>query len=265
MRTFIFLVLTLAIPGFIFCRPFVNYDKEPLKAVIIVGPQEDETSTSIKDMYKVVEFLKSKGVVVHCYYDRNTDWNQIVKASQDASILIYDGHGSDDCGFNLKESVSAVEIKKSLHLKKNALVLFQSVCNGAGSSAGDLKDIGLAEAERRVTKYAKTFIESGAGCYFAINSVDGVYDFLNDFFDGSTVNKCFENSAEDFYDIEKVQNSSLGQNLHIGIASSYWEGTNTLITYTNGVKKVEKVPSVKSYNIAYISKKDFSLKNLEEN
>lgn len=237
---------------------------EPLKAVLIVGPQEDGTKSAIVQMQKVASFLKSKGVTVFTFFDKDTDWEKIKKAADGAAFFIYSGHGNSSCGFTLSKPITNEEIIKNLNLKKNALVLFQSVCYGAGSSAGDDIDIGLKEASIRVTNYAKAFIEKGTGCYFAINSNDGALDFLKDFYAGKTVQQCFEKSIEFFYKIGKVEKSSLGENLKIAIASSDWGGTATRTTYTNGVKKVEEVPNVKSYSIAYISHPDFNLVKLKQ-
>jgi hypothetical protein len=234
----------------------------PAKAILIVGPQQDGTIEAISEMNRIADFLKSKGVEVLSFYDKNSDWEKIKKAAEGASFLIYSGHGTDKCGFSLSKTVSNEEIISGLKLKKDAMVLFQSVCYGAGSTAGDNVDIGLKEAEKRVTNYARAFIENGAGCYFAINSDDGVLDFLTDFYRGKSVQECFEKSTAIFFKIEKNQKSSLGDNFKIAIASSDTSGTATRTTYINGVKKVEKVPVVKGYDIAYISSPDFNLKAL---
>ncbi len=239
-----------------------NKSNEKLKAVLIVGPQEDATRESISGMNSIADFLKSKGVEVLCFYDQNSDWEKIKKAAEGASIFIYDGHGSEKCGFTLSESVSNEEIISGLKLKKGAMVLFQSVCYGAGSTAGDNVDIGLKEAEKRITNYAKSFIVKGAACYFAVNTNNGVLNFLTDFYKGKSVQECFETSTANFFKIEKNQKSSLGDNLNIAVASFDMGGTATRTTYINGVKKVEKVPSVKAYNVAYISSPDFNLKTL---
>lgn len=237
-------------------------NSDPAKAVLIVGPQEDGTKDAITKMNRIYTFLKANGVEVERFYDGNSDWEKIKKAADGASILVYSGHGNESCGFSLSETVSNEEIIKNLKLKKNALVLFQSVCYGAGSSAGDDIDIGLKEAEKRVTNYAKAFIEKGIGCYFAVNTDDGALAFLKSFYAGKTVQQCFEDAAEIFYKVEKLEKASLGENMKIGIASSNWGGTATRTTYTNGVKKVEKVASVKDYSIAFIADPEFSLKKL---
>jgi hypothetical protein len=254
----IFLLATVSVAAKGIHAEFNN----PPKAILIVGPQQDGTSEAISEMNRIADFLKSKGVEVLSFYDKNSDWEKIKKAAEGASILIYAGHGSEKCGLHLSKSVSNEEIVSGLKLKKNAMVLFQSVCYGAGSTAGDNVDIGLKEAEKRVTNYARAFIEKGAGCYFAINSDGGVLEFLTDFYKGKSVQECFENSTEFFYKMEKNQKSLLGDNLNIAIASSDTSGTATRTTYINGVKKVEKVPVVKGYDIAYISSPDFSLKTL---
>ena len=254
----IFLLATVSVAAKGIHAEFTN----PPKAILILGPQQDGTSEAISEMNSIADFLKSKGVEVLSFYDKNSDWEKIKKAAEGASILIYAGHGSEKCGLHLTKSVSNEEIVSGLKLKKNAMVLFQSVCYGAGSTAGDNVDIGLKEAEKRVTNYARAFIENGAGCYYAINSDDGVLEFLTDFYKGKSVQEWFVKSTAIFFKIEKNQKSSLGDNLNFAGASMDMGGTTTRTTYVNGVKKVEKVPVVKGYDIAYISSPDFNLKTL---
>lgn len=239
-----------------------NKSNENLKAVLIVGPQEESTAQSIAGMNKIASLLKSKGVEVHCFYDKNTDWEKIKKAANDASILVYDGHGNENGRFFLDKDISKEAIARDLKLKKNALVLFQSVCYGAGSSAGDDTDIGIVEAEKRVLNYAKTFVNNGVGCYFAINSNSGVHDFLEDFFEGKTLKQCFSKSTEHFFKVEKLAKLPAYDNMMLGIASMNAGGTTTRTTYTNGVKKVEQLPSVKSYLIAFVSSEDYDIDKL---
>jgi hypothetical protein len=227
-----------------------NKSNEKLKAVLIVGPQEASTSESIAGMKKIATLLKSEGVEVHSFFNKNTDWNKIKKAAKGASILVYDGHGNENYEFILDKVISKEKIATELKLKKNALVLFQSVCYGAGSSAGDVNDIGIIEAEKRILNYAKIFVNNGVGCYFAINTVGGAHNFLEDFFEGNTIKQCFSNSTKYIYEVEKLTKSSINPDFILGIASINLKGKATVSTIS------------KIYNIAFVSIEDFNINSL---
>ncbi len=238
--------------------------KNQLKAVLIVGPQEDGTAAAITKMDKIADFFRDKGVEVHCFYNDKTDWDKIVVASEGANFFVYSGHGGTSGGLNLSTHISNQQIVSDLKLHENAMIIFKSVCYGAGSSAGDDDDIGIKTALSRATNYAIPFFEIGIGCYYANNFGDGCLNFLELFFEGKTVQECYTAGVEDGWaKIEITENCSIANDLKISIASSDWGGTCTRITYTNGVKKVEEVPNPKSYDIAYISKPDFTIEILK--
>lgn len=239
-----------------------------LKAVLIVGPQEDGTNSAIESMNKIAELLKSKGVKVQSFYDKEADWDKIKIASKDASFFIYSGHGGTmgegekTGGLYLKSMVSGKEIIEGLQLKKNAMIVFKSVCRGAGSSASDDGDIGINEAVRRVTDYSQPFFKIGASCYYANNLEDGCLLFLTEFFSGKTVKECFEESAKTWTKIEFSKEYQYNKSMQISIASADWGGTVTRTTYVNGAKKVEELPSSKDYDIAYVANPNFTINDL---
>lgn len=247
-----------------------NQELTSLKAVLIVGPQEDGTSEAIKKMDRIANFLKSKAVTVHTFYDSKSVWSNIVTASNGAHFFIYSGHGSTLGGggkvgglcLASSNMISSEKMVAELKLAKNAMVLFSSVCGGAGSSADDTKDIGIEEASTRVTDYARPFFKTGAGAYYANNMSDGCLKFLRDFFDGKTIKECFTNSASTWSSIEKTAQSSIGTGLEISVASNNWGGTSTVTTYVNGVKSEKQVPSIKEYDIAYVAPPTFTIKTM---
>lgn len=49
------------------------------------------------------------------------------------------------------------------------MVIFKSVCGGAGFSADDRIDIGTDEAKKRVCSYASPFFKIGSAAYYANN------------------------------------------------------------------------------------------------
>jgi hypothetical protein len=266
----------------------VNHDSfSSLKAVLIVGPQEDGTASAIESMNTMAALFKSHGVKVLCFYNKNADWNKIKEASKEANFFVYSGHGSTmgeggkTGGLCLTSMISSKEIINELKLKNNAVVIFKSVCGGAGSSADDNGDIGINEALQRVTDYAQPFFRIGASCYFANNVEDGCLLFLNKFFSGNGVGDCFKESTKtatlttitngvktveqivpEGTKIEVSKEFRYDKNKQISIASSDWGGTVTRTSYTNGVKKVEQIPSSKDYDIAYVANPDFTINDL---
>ena len=62
-----------------------------------------------------------------------------------------------------------LKIENELELRDNAMVLFQSVCRTAESSAGDKGDIFVKLAKQRISDYTEPFIKNGASVYYANN------------------------------------------------------------------------------------------------
>jgi hypothetical protein len=216
----------------------------PIKAVIIVGPVEEKTKGFIERMKKTEEFLKSKHVEIHAFYFPNTNWEDIKKAANDASIFIYSGHGGYE-SILPGVSVSHEMIVKDIKLRKNALVIMNHTCYAAGSSASDFgADIGIEEAENRVSQYARTFFKAGAGCYYADNYYFAALRFLENFYDENNIKQCYEIEISFYNTIEKYDLSSFDVNLCTGISS-----------------KTDEY-GLKYYCIAFVAKPDYNLKNL---
>lgn len=236
-----------------------------LRAVLVVGPQEDGTESAIEKMDKIATLLEKSGIDVAKFYHRNTNWGSITDATRGADLFIYSGHGSNQGfggnvgGLCVTSIIDANRISRELNLHRNALVLFQSVCNGAGSSAGDNGDIGLAVAMKRVSEYARPFFMAGAGCYYANNMTDGCLHFLTGFLAGKSVKTCFEETVKTWAKIETVQPYMYDSLKQIGMASICWNGSVTRIIYENGVKRTETVPSAKNYDIAFVAEPGYSI------
>jgi hypothetical protein len=141
-------------PYFAFEKANQNKIDLKLEAVLIVGHIEDATTRAIEEMDKMAVLLKKNRVKVYTFYDSKADWESIKKVAAGCSFFIYSGHGGSmglegkTGGLCIKSTISTATMLKELRLQKNALVLFQSVCRGAGSSAGDDGDIGIAEAKK---------------------------------------------------------------------------------------------------------------------
>lgn len=236
-----------------------------LKAILVVGPQEDGTTESIKKMNELVKLFRSRKIEVHTFYDQKADWTLIKEAAKNAHFFVYSGHGTKlgengtTGGLCLKSTISVKEMQQDLQLAPNALVLFQSVCMGAGSSAGDDTDIGIKEAEKRVSEYAQTFYKSGAGAYYANNYTDGCFRFLSAILDGKSLQDAFLTSLFSTQKVELTKEFMFNKSQIISLATDDSKGISIRTTYTNGVKKVEKIPSVKSYNSAFVGNPNFTI------
>ena len=249
--------------------PIISYAQaDQLRAVIIVGDQQDGTMNAIEDMENIHTLFKSKNVIVKTFYHPKTSWKDIVKASKNASFFVYSGHGmswSDGKygGLDLDKAISSENIMNDLTLRSNAIVIFKSVCGGAGSSASDDGDIGIKKAVERVSNYSRPFLNIGASAYYANNFGNGCLSFLNNFFDGKTIKECFDNSIGWSAKVEIDQNYKYDKRKSIGIASCDWGGTVTKTSYINGVKSVREVPATKDYDIAYVANPSYSTSTLK--
>ncbi len=245
-----------------------NKTSSKLTAILIVGPLQDGTAKAIENMNKIADVFVKNGVAVYKFYDIKADWDKITEVSKDCSFFVYAGHGSllgkngNVGGLCLNTMVSTADLLAKLRLKNNALVIFKSVCYGAGSSASDSNDIGIGEAKKRVMAYAYPFFEIGAAAYYANNYENGVCSFLNDFFAGITLQQAYLNSTKIWTHVEFDAKCPKDHSKSYSIASSKGGGTSTKTTYTNGIKKVVKQKSCKKYDIAYAGEQDFSIKNI---
>lgn len=229
------------------------------KAVLVVGPCEDITAVDIAESKRIARLLRNRGISVHEFYHPQADWKAITKATSGADLFVYMGHGTtmgeggSPGGFFLSGNrfVSAAAIREELKLKAGALVLFQSVCYGAGSTAGDTVDIQVREAMQRVSSYARPFIEGGAGAYFAVNVGGGAFRFLDELLQGKTIREGFDAAARSGYTVDSV--ASFSASAYVGVASRKGGGSCTRTTWRNGVAESREVPSVRSFDIAFVA------------
>jgi len=246
----------------------VNLDT-PLEAVLVVGNTESGTASSIKKMNEVALIFEKNKIKVTKFYNRNTNWEAIKTAAKTASFFVYSGHGStmgingNTGGLCLNKMISTEQILKELQLKKNAVVLFKSVCGGAGSSAVDSKDIGIEDATSRVTDYAQPFFTIGAACYYADNYDGGIDLFLTEFLSGKTVGECYEITTKNSYVYHEIAKPFiLDTKKQIAISSDKQEGMTTQYVFKNGTTTYKKIPSFKNYDIAFVGNPSFSIAEL---
>lgn len=234
-----------------------------LKAIIIIGPVDPKwDKENISDKKLIATFLRSIGVQVFEFYPPNDNWNDIVTASEGANILIYNGHGSNQGindaigGLCLTHGIySAQDILDNFKLHKNAIILFDAVCNAAGSSAADRSDIGKNEALKRVGEYAYPFIKLQAGAFYANNGNNNWVPFLEAFFKRQTMKRIYTKEATEWDKIELIKKYQYNPKYEIAVASR--EGTGeTRIRYisSNYGWKEEKFKDFKTYDIAYVGK-----------
>jgi hypothetical protein len=223
-----------------------------LIAILVVGHTEGQTENAILSMNKIAAFFNEKGVKTYLFYDKAAKWSEIKEAAKGANFFIYTGHGSPGGGINIETGGTTSDILE-LQLSKNALVGFQSVCFGAGSSASDDKEISINEAAKRVNWYSEPFIKAGAGCYYANNWEDGVLLFLSRLFNGETL---------DYSKADTLMEYGNRNGKKMGILSNNFGGTVTRTSYKNGVKTVKTIQSHKSFDVAWVCKPGFSIKDL---
>lgn len=254
-------------------KRFVSRDSlKQLKAIIIVGPVDKEwDKNSIEKQKKNAKYLRDLGVKVFEFYPPNDKWESIVEASEGAHILIYSGHGSNQgINYNIgglcltKNIYHAQDILDEFKLHKNALILFNSVCGAAGSSADDNGDIGKNEAIKRVSEYAYPFYKLNAGAYYANNYEDCLIPFLESFFKHKNIKSIYKTQASLWQKIEEYRKYSYDPQFEVAVASK--AGTNEMVTRyvstNNGAWKEEKIKDFKSYDVAYVGKPNFTVVDL---
>ena len=248
---------------------FLSMDStRKLKAILIVGYVEESTPSYIEEQQEVARFLRHKGVHVVEFYSPKDIWSAIVDSAKDAHILLYDGHGNlagDDypSGFSLSGgAVTAFSINQELKLHPNALILFNHVCYGAGSSASDTQDIGIMEACRRVGIYAHPFIDLKAGCYYANNYTGSMVDFLELFLKKKTAKVIMEEQGNRFSEIKRTEVYSFNKSYRLSVSSSTSTGKSIQTTYINGVKSVKELDPFPNYDIAMVAKPNYSVLDL---
>ncbi len=253
-----------------FCLNAQPKDAPQLVAVLVVGHVEEETNDHIEQMNRVANFFTAHGVKVHKFYDKKAQWKNIFPVARDCHFFVYSGHGGQvnkallPGMLSIDTHVSSDDIRNTLTFNKKALVIFNSVCFAAGSSASDAKDIGFAEAKRRVLSYAGVFLEVGASAYYAVNYQNTVVKFLKSFFNGSTLRQaCLENIFSNCT-IETEAKHPIISGYAYSIVSNKGSGLCTSKSYIDGrLAEVKNFPCFKEYNIAFVGPPNFLLSKFQ--
>ena len=178
----------------------------------------------------------------HGIYSPNTTWETIAEGSKNANVFLYAGHGDGDGLYIEEGQISSKMIRRDLKLHKNALVLFNHVCYGAGSSASDKSQLTDEEATRRVEEYSKSFIEMGAGGYYANNGNDCMYSFFDSFFSKNPLKHIVMNTMSSYSVVVAEKSYKYNYDHEILVTCfEYTEGFSVTTTYhSDGTKTVRK-------------------------
>ena len=252
-------------------------ESKKLKAVIIVSDVDGDEPDGwwnkeyIAEQKKNAKYLREHGLLVKEFYHPNTKWKDIVKASEGANIFIYSGHGSNQGinhpsgGLCLVDGIhGADEIKSEIKLHQNALVIFNSACNSAGSSADDKSDIGVKEAQLRTGEYAYPFLINSGGAYIADCNFGLISKIFNSLFKGKSLVEIYIKTIISDEKIEPISNYNYLPNYKVCVSSRPLEtGYKTITThYSNGKKTVEKEKNFKEYQLSYVSEPNYSIRDL---
>jgi hypothetical protein len=180
-------------------------------AVLIIGSEMDNLASCERRMNEIALFLEASNYRVHKFYHPNNSWEDIKKASTNASIFVYQGHGTQlgigggYGGLVVDKYVSGEIIARELKFTNQPIIFFMSVCGGAGSTAGDAKDIGVSVAQERVSSSSLPFFLSGASAYYANNYFGGVLSCLKLLHDNKNLGEAFEVTASEWMSMEKTE------------------------------------------------------------
>lgn len=240
-------------------------DQQQRHALLIIGSQKGSLADAVQNMDNIARLMKDHGIVVHRFYDHRAKWEDIIQVAQKCQFLVYSGHGmynGDDSGaggFAIESYVSSRQIRDEMKLAKNAVVVMQSVCMGAGSSASDDDDIGVDEAKNRVASYSRPFFDIGASAYFAINRVGGSYDFLEYILNGKTLGEAYEETKWHNDKVEFNESYSPYPNMSFVLTRSPGGGKSTRHHYYNGkLDSIETIIDPKGYDLACIGIMDMT-------
>jgi hypothetical protein len=238
------------------------------EALWIIGSDNIINEESESQVENIALLLEEQHYKVHRFYDPNNEWKAIKKASLNASLFIYRGHGTHagiDGGFGgivIDEFVSGETIASELKFNLKPLVIFISACGGAESSAGDETDIGVEEAKNRALGSGLPFMLAGAAGYYANNYSDGAYNFLENWFSNKPLNDCYISSIYPWCSIrENVLQSDprIDTSYHIAVSSSPDKSIRTVTTIINGKTTTKNIFCEFSYSIAYLGDPQLTL------
>ena len=233
----------------------------PKEAVCIAGSHLEKGNNMAYHLATIADYLQTQNYKVHRFYDPNNDWDAIKKASLNASLIIYQGHGTNlgiDHGFGgmvVKEFVSGKEIASELKFNLNPLVIYMSACGGAGSSAGDVTDIGVEVAKKRVLGSALPFLLAGARGYYATNYYTEILSFVKKWINHKTLNACYLESTSPWCTIVSnapVEDPRINPGYMHAISATEDRHVYSMPTTKKGKTSAKLLCRYNTYDIAYL-------------
>jgi len=236
-----------------------------LKALIVVG--DESVKHFVPSAERLADFLRSLGISVKELYPPYSTKENVIKGSKNVNIFVYKGHGNDWGVICLDDGqMSNDAIAENIKLAPNALVMYNHVCTGAGSSAGDRQSITYTTARDRVFLNARPYLNAGAGMYYANNYFGSDIVFFRKLLLGQ----------KNMYDLYRETTSRLNQTIEkicsydkgiVAGLSSYYSGQKRKITTTscNGQCRTEMLPPAKSYDIAFVAPSNYTFRDLIKN
>jgi hypothetical protein len=160
------------------------------KVVLIVGPAGSATNGYRAEARAAAAVARRYTPDVTEIYSPNATWPRVRAALQDASLVVYMGHGNGwpspyrdslypptQDGFGLNPSAGGGDdahqyygegrIADSVRLAKDAVVLLHHLCYASGLSEPGLPEGTLAVAQQRIDNFASGFVAAGASAVFA--------------------------------------------------------------------------------------------------
>ena len=154
------------------------------------------------------------------------------------------------------------ELEEKIQLAPNAVVMYNHVCTGAGSSAGDRQSISYTTARDRVFLNARPYMNNGAGMYFANNFCGSdIALFRKLLIEQKNVYDLYRKTTERYYQtIEKICRYDKG--IVVGVSSHYSGEKRKITTTINRRSTTETLPPAKSYSIAFVAPSDYTYRDL---
>ena len=236
-----------------------------LKALIVVG--DESVKHLVPSAEQLAEFLRSLGISVKELHPPYSTAENVIKSSKNVNIFVYKGHGNDGGVICLDDGqMSNDAIAENIKLAPNALVMYNHVCTGAGSSAGDRQSITYTTARDRVFRNARPYLNTGAGMYYANNYYGKDIAFFRQLLlEQKTMYDLYHETIEGLQQtLEKICRYDKG--IVAGV-SSYYSGQKRKITITscNGQCRTEMLPPAKSYDIAFVAPSNYTFRDLIKN
>ena len=159
------------------------------KAVIIVGPTDEQTQTNLEQGEVMAQKAEAAGMQVSRVFYPHATWDSVLAAIQGASFVAYFGHGygwpsntpelwevqQDGMGLNKYDGSSAGEVhyyganklRESIRLAPHAVVFLMRGCYTAGNGLNTSPIPPLDVARQHVDNFASGWLAVGAGAVFA--------------------------------------------------------------------------------------------------